>query len=97
MGKKYHASRAGRANRNPMTPVSVTANGPKTALGGCAKAAWLTHVIPGHDEMDYDNNRASLQCTARVMQIRNRPCKPRCGLAPRLASLLRVSLLLLSS
>ena len=45
------------------------------ALGGRAKTSWLTHLIPGRDAMDYDENRASLQLAKRVMAINNRPQK----------------------
>jgi len=43
------------------------------ALGGRAKTAWLTHLIPGRDSMDYEHNRGSLAMAQRVRQIRNRP------------------------
>lgn len=43
------------------------------ALGGGSKVAWLTHLIPGRESMDYEHNRASLAMTRRVLQIRNRP------------------------
>ena len=46
------------------------------ALGGRAKAAWLAHLIPGKDAMEYENNRQTLQMTQRVLQIRNRPQRP---------------------
>ena len=51
------------------------------ALGGRAKAAWMSHLIPGHDDvMDYEHNKQCLAMTRGVMQIRNRP--QRLGRAP---------------
>ena len=58
------------------------------ALGGRARTAWLTHLIPGREAMDYDHNRSSLRLTARVRQIRNRPQRlayEPLGLAPETA------------
>lgn len=55
------------------------------ALGGRAKVAWLTHLIPGRESMDYEHNRASLAMTRRVLQIRNKPeraSRAPLGLAP---------------
>ena len=43
------------------------------ALGGRNRTAWLTHVIPGGDSMNYDETRAGLLFAQRVGKIRNRP------------------------
>ena len=55
------------------------------ALGGRGKAAWLTHLVPSRDEMDYDENRSCLRLGQCVAQIRNKPLRIRQqphGLAP---------------
>lgn len=45
------------------------------ALGGRHKAAWLAHIIPGRDSMEYDETAGSLAMAQRVHKIRNRPQK----------------------
>ena len=57
------------------------------ALGGRAKCAWLTHLIPGSDNMDYDENVATLHMAKRTAKIRNRPQRIQTeplGLAPEI-------------